>query len=267
MKSFYFLVLAFATVISLVNATFVFDINALKLNPKAMVSYDSEGAKNSVSEECKKEEENSEYSKKCMQELTLSSYKQVCPDFKSKFCQDFYNDPEPIKYYPECSKNPDYKILLQPNVIQSISKVYAQMCNMDEEGELCPFSKAALINQKNGGSFNNDDDTALQIIDDTCKSKACTESTIEMFKAYNTDLFNSMEDLSYSEGSYSYKEMSSPKKLIEVLESEECQSKQVKKAPANVQTDDDDDESNAITNKINAILLVSLMFMSLMVFH
>jgi len=156
--------------------------------------------------------------------------------------------------------------MLQPNVMQSLSKTYTQICSMDEEGDLCPFAKAILIGLKNGNS-NLDDETSIQIINDTCKSKACTESTIEFYKVYNTDLFNSLEDLSYTEGSYTYKEMSAPKELIELLESKECQSKQVMKAPANVKTDDNDDESNAITNKINVILLVSLMFMSLMVFH
>jgi len=121
---------------------------------------DEETFWNSISEECRKEYENSEYMK-CNPTINIINYKDACTDIKSESCQNFYNDP--LKYYPICKDIPKFSELFHPNLIKSLLQTYSILCQTDENGDLCPFSLSLMTN-----SDNND------VLNDQCKSKICT---------------------------------------------------------------------------------------------
>ncbi|KAG4106725.1 hypothetical protein H8356DRAFT_1417666 [Neocallimastix lanati (nom. inval.)] len=68
---------------------------------------------------------------------------------------------------------------------------------------------------------------ADKFIRDTCKSKICTNSTIEVCKKMTMDKLLAYENSPYTKGKFTYKELNSYKKIIEVLESEECKNENV----------------------------------------
>jgi len=204
------------------------------------VSIDSEETfKSSLSEECRIEYENSEYNI-CMPVITFTNYKDTCANIKTEKCQNFYNDP--LKYYPICKDIPKFTELYEPNIIKTALQSYDVFCQTNENGDLCPYSLSLMT--KVG------DSTVLQ---DQCKSKKCTESLLKVYKDINLDQYASLENSSYSTGSYSPQELNAKNNLISILESDECKSLHVENT-ANATND----TSNTITIKANKILLILL---------
>ncbi|ORX73460.1 hypothetical protein BCR32DRAFT_285620 [Anaeromyces robustus] len=189
-----------------------------------------------LAEECIKEIENSEYYNKCMPIMTISNYKKACSDIESEKCKTFYNDP--LKYFTVCNKFPEFNEIFQPLIFNDVIQGFKSKCLTDEKGDLCPYSLLLLTDT------NGEYDGAYEAISDTCKSKKCTDTLIEIFKQVNIDQYAAYENLSFTTGSYSYKDLNAIKKLISVLEDDKCKSEHV--------------TSNANYIKINDILLITL---------
>ncbi|ORX64897.1 hypothetical protein BCR32DRAFT_286774, partial [Anaeromyces robustus] len=136
--------------------------------------------------------QNSEISNNCIA-ITLSNYKEKCASIKSELCQTFYNDPNPLKYYPICSQFPQYKEYLQPSIINFFKQSFELECLTDENDNLCPYSLSKITKGDHSG-----------VLEDNCKSKKCTESTIKSLKNINIDQFAAYENLSFTSGSFSY---------------------------------------------------------------
>lgn len=180
------------------------------------VSVNQETLLSNFSEECAEEDKNSEYSIECMSPVTINNWKQTCSNIYSEKCQKFYIDEDKTKYYPICSKIPQFNELFKPLVFKNIVQKLELNCQTDENNELCPFSIYGIT--QTGG------DKAL---DDTCKSKKCTEELLNIYKNVSMDQLAAYENLSYTNGSLSYEELSVAKRLVSELESEECKSKHV----------------------------------------
>lgn len=225
-------------VLTVSTLSYANSINFLKLI-KRSVTFDEEAFINNLSEECINELDNSEYNNECMPEFTISNYKQVCQQIKSEKCQKFYNDPDKSKYYPICSKIPQYNEIFNPLVFKSAVQGLQLKCQFDENGELCPFSLYSIT--KTG---------ADEVLDDTCKSNKCTEELLEVYKDTNIDQLAALESSSFSTGNFSYEELSVNKYIITALKSEKCQSQHA--------------TSNASHTKTNTSLLISLLLLLLL---
>ncbi|ORX72566.1 hypothetical protein BCR32DRAFT_297224 [Anaeromyces robustus] len=195
------------SIISRVNST-----NISKLL-KRNIEFDEGTYYNSLSEECIEEDQHSEISNNCMPAITLSNYKEKCASIKSELCQTFYNDPNPLKYYPICSQSPQYQEYLQPNTLFFFKNFFELDCLTDENDNLCPFS----LSQITGGDHSG-------VLENNCKSKKCTESTLKLLKNFNNDQFKAYENLSFTSGSFSHEASTITNNLISNMESEECQS-------------------------------------------
>jgi len=113
---------------------------------------------------------------------------------------------------------------------------------MDEKDNLCPYSLYAITQS-----------CGKDAITDTYKSKKYTESLLNILKDVNlADTFGAYEDLSFNNnaGSASYDDLNSANKVISKLESDECKSSHA--------------TSDAITNKVNQFLLISLSLLLLL---
>ncbi|ORX83499.1 hypothetical protein BCR32DRAFT_291985 [Anaeromyces robustus] len=227
------------TIISRVNST-----NISKLL-KRDVEFDAEKFNNDLSEECLEEDRNSEITINCIPVFSLSNYKEKCASIKSELCQNFYKDPNLTKYYPICSKYPQYKEYFQPDIFDFFKQNYELSCLKDENDNLCPISLHKLTN----GDFSG-------ALEDNCKSKKCTESAIKILKNINVDQFAAYENLSFTTGTFSYETLNIHNSLISKMESDECK--------AMHSNNNDNDTSNAnsikINNNILLIMLVLLIF-------
>jgi len=185
--------------------------------------------------ECNNELKNSEIFNECMPTITLGNYKQKCQDIYSKKCQDFYNDSGKSKYFPICSKNNEFIEILQPIIfIGSVENLYNR-CFMDEQNNLCPYSLYVIT--KTGGK---------ESLYDTCKSEKCTNLLVEHVKKVNLDELAAYENLSFSNRKFTYQEIKTFKKIVDMLESDQCKSMHI--------------TSNGYTIKVNSILLFILSF-------
>ena len=218
------------------------------------------------SEECANESENSEYTNECMPIITISNYKKSCSDIKSEKCQNFFNDPS--KYFPICSKDPQFSEILQPIIFKDLTQGLYSKCLTDEEGNLCPYSIYAITETGEN-----------EALSDTCKSKKCTESLIEMLKQINIDQYAAYENLSFTTGSYTYQDLNAVKNIISTLESDKCKSSHVTSNTGKTDNTENigitenssskvnsGNTSGAFINSINPILLISL-FLLLLTFY
>ncbi|ORX59264.1 hypothetical protein BCR36DRAFT_453923 [Piromyces finnis] len=191
---------------------------------------------NLLSQECLEEDINSEYSNECMTTIiNINNYKEKCLVFKSEKCQTFYNDPDLSKYYPICTKDEQSKKVYNRVVFQSLINNVLSKCYMDENDELCPLSLFRITQP------NSPIDYPV-IINDTCKSKKCTDSFIEYMNKRTLESYSAYEELN-PDHKFSYDELNLPKQIISELEFEECKSMHI--------------TSNAITivNNYNIIFL------------
>jgi len=60
--------------------------------------------------------------------------------------------------------------------METVKLSFELKCQTDEEGNLCPFALSAIL--KGDGST---------VLDDTCKSKICTDSTIKVYQSVNLE--------------------------------------------------------------------------------
>jgi hypothetical protein len=177
---------------------------------KREVTYDSKTFNNNISEECKIESKNSEYNE-CLPKITLDNYRINCLNIKSEKCQEFYKNP--LNYYPICKNIPDFSNLFQPSMIKSMLQGYDIYCQTNENGDLCPFSINVLLKKDN-----------IDILNDQCKSKKCTESLLKIYKDITIDQYTTFENQSVTTGNYSEQELNEAKEIISKLESNECKS-------------------------------------------
>ncbi|ORX84804.1 hypothetical protein BCR32DRAFT_276774 [Anaeromyces robustus] len=234
------------SVISRVNST-----NISKLL-KRNIEFDAEKFYDNLSKECIEENQNSEISNNCIPSITLSNYKEKCASIKSELCQTFYNDPNLTKYYPICSQFPQYKEYFQPSIFNFFKQNYELDCLTDENDNLCPYFLFRITKGDTSG-----------VLENNCKSKKCTESTIKLLKNINIDQFAAYENLSFTSGSFSYESLTLPDTLISIMESDECKSMHSNNNNNN-SNNNNNDTSNAksikINNNILLIMLILLIF-------
>ncbi|ORX86655.1 hypothetical protein BCR32DRAFT_324855 [Anaeromyces robustus] len=211
---------------------------AYGVNIKRNISLDSNFSEK-LSEECIKEQENAENTE-CMEFITLSNYKQVCSNYKSEKCQKFYNDP--LSYFPLCKNDPIIKELYQPIGMETLQHMYDLECQKDEDGNLCPMSLSFITSSP-----------SHDVINDTCKSKLCTDSIIEICKKFNIEQFSYYENLPNTSGNFTYEELNAFKNIAKMLESDKCKALHVT-----------NDTSNAINIKSSNILLITLTLLLLL---
>eukprot|EP00833_Pecoramyces_ruminatium_P010977 jgi/Orpsp1_1/1185009/evm.model.c7180000091935.1 len=144
-----------------------------------------------------------------MTQVTLKNYKETCLSFKSEKCQNFYKDP--LKYFPICGDNPEIKQQYHPILLETAQLLYELKCQTDEKGELCPTALSSILHGNNN----------IFVLDDTCKSKICTESAIKIYKSFDKQLFSNLDILSATNETYSYSDLTKYKKIIKILESDE----------------------------------------------
>jgi len=207
---------------------------------KRTVTFDSDSFENSLSEECKTELDNSEYSI-CIYEIELDNYKNMCEENVKRKCRDVYENP--FKYFPICKNNINFYENYQPVLMKSIIQDKKLICTTDEKGKICPLSLYRL--RQNGDK--------IEAIFDNCKSKKCTESVINVFKDIDIEQYITYENLSITTGSFSYHELNSMNNLISILESDKCTSLH--------------DTSSTINIKINNILLISSLLLLIFIFY
>jgi len=213
------------------------------VNIKRGLSYDENAFLEGLSNECVEEQNNSGYDE-CLEKITTSNYKQVCSTLKTEKCQKFYTNP--LDYFPICKNEPQFVELFQPAIMETVKLSFELKCQTDEEGNLCPFALSAIL--KGDGST---------VLDDTCKSKICTDSTIKVYQSVNLEQISAYENLSSTSGRYSYDEINSFKRLVKMLESDECRSQHVTNV-SNV-------TSNASYININSSLLIFLILLLLII--
>jgi len=192
------------------------------------------------SDECMQEYSNSECNSECWPTITISNYKQACSNIKIEKCQNFFK--EPLKYYPICSKEPQFTEIFQPAVFNDLIQDLYSQCLTDEKDNLCPYSLYVITQSGEKDALT-----------DTCKSKKCTESLLNLLKDVNIDTFGAYENLSFNTRSYSYDDLNVVIKIVSKLESDECTASHA--------------TSDVITTKINQFLLISLSFLLLFVFY
>jgi len=219
--------------------------NCQFINIKKTVTYDEHTFMEGLSQECIEEQNNSEHNE-CLNLITVDNYKQMCSSYKTEKCQNFYKNP--LDYFPKCKDVPKIKEIYQPIIMENLKLSYELECQIDEEGNLCPMALSLIL--QNGG---------YEVLEDTCKSKICSDSAIKVLKNINLDQFSALENLSSTNGSFSYNEITSMKKVANFLESDECKYKQVKNTNNSKQ-----DTSNASYVKINKSLLISLILLLLL---
>jgi hypothetical protein len=196
----------------LINFVFINAYN-ININRRSNPTFDYDKFYEGLSDICIEEQDNSEYNE-CMENLNTDNYKQICSTFKSEKCQNFFNNP--LDYFPICKNDTNIKEYYQPAIMDYIKISYELICIYDENDNLCPFG-LSVITESGADKF----------IRDTCKSKICTNSTIEVCKKMTMDKLLAYENSPYTKGKFTYKELNSYKKIIEVLESEECKNENV----------------------------------------
>jgi len=208
----------------------------------------------SLSQECLEEELNSEYSNECMSTMVnISNYKEKCFIFKSEKCQTFYNDSDLSKYYPICTQDEQSKKIYNRMVFQTLIINVLSKCYTDENDELCPLSLFRITQPNTPIDYS-------VVVDDTCKSKKCTESFIEYLSKKTLESYSAFEELD-SNHKYSYNDINMPKQIISKLQSNECRSMHNTGKTDNI--GNSSNTSDAIINKTNNILLISLFLLLL----
>jgi len=234
MNIFIFYIILLLFIISNVNSN-----NVLSLFKRD----DSISTEYSSNKECLEERRNSKYFYKCIiPDINLSNYKEICLNITSEICQSFYNDSNPLQYFPICSPFAEFNQLFKPGIFQYIVNDFNSYCQTDENGETCPLSLFKL-------TLTDETTSSSTLLNDTCHSKKCTDSYIEYLKIkllYRDDFIKN------SNNQYSYDQLIAPKKVISQLESAECKSAHT--------------TSDAITTKINQFLLITLSLLLLSVF-
>ncbi|OUM68393.1 hypothetical protein PIROE2DRAFT_3998 [Piromyces sp. E2] len=196
-----------------------------------------------ISEECIEETDNSEYGNECMHIITIGNYKQSCTDIKTEKCQNFYNDPS--------------NETLQPLIFKDLVEGLYSKCLTDEEGNLCSYSIYAITQT-----------SQKEAISDTCKSKKCTDSLIEVLKKVNIDRYYAYENLSFTIGNYSYQDLNAVKNVLSILEFDKCKSSHVTSNTGNIVGNDTAaNASSTLTNKTNNILIILLSLVLLLIYH
>jgi len=113
-----------------------------------------------------------EQNKECVAALeTLSDLEQNCASYKSEKCQKFFTELVPT--VSSCG------IANGQLTVENVKKMLDSICATDENNKLCPV--IASINDSNSGKNVNEEEdyhkTYSKNINDTCKSKVCTDST------------------------------------------------------------------------------------------
>lgn len=109
------------------------------------------------------------------EKITFSNLESVCSAYKSEKCQNFFNSS--ISNIDSCSN--EVKTVLESvekTIKSNVSRIINLKCAKDENGNICPISNYVIANGDIPSDPNNPE--WKQAVDETCKSKACSEAFI-----------------------------------------------------------------------------------------
>jgi len=123
------------------------------------------------------------YEKECTIDLGASdvNYEEICQVYNTKACQELYN----INIYeiPECKSSEESVLTLLDSMLRITAVSLKTLCTKDENNKICPLHNFEAqipadedISDKEGIELIN------KALNDTCKSKVCTNAFIEYEK-------------------------------------------------------------------------------------
>ena len=118
------------------------------------------------------------------EQITFSNLESICSAYKSEKCQTFFNSS--ISSIPACSGEvKDVVNSVEKSIKLHVASVIDLKCAKDENGNICPISNYVIQN----GDIPSDpsDPNWQQAVQDTCKSKACSEAFINYTNTTNNN--------------------------------------------------------------------------------
>jgi len=110
------------------------------------------------------------------EKITLSNLDSICSAYKSDKCQNFFNSS--INSIEGCSSEASIIVTAVEKYIKlKVASVLNLKCAKDENGNVCPISNYVIQN----GDVPSDstDPNWQQAVQDTCKSKTCSDAFID----------------------------------------------------------------------------------------
>ena len=225
----------FNKLIVLIASTSFFSYNVNSKIIKREVKLDVNENNVEVDVSCQNELNNSVEYQECFNStITIDNYKQLCVTLTSNKCQQFFLNP--MANLPNCSHNYQFIELLSPSIMSSTNSNVKLICQTDEEGNLCPIAEDLF----------EDGQIKEKSIKNSCKSKNCVNTAIEVYSSLTKNLEN-MENLSITTGNNDVESKNNIAVIMDYLLSEECQNY----------------KSSASTIKVGTSLLFTLGFLFL----
>ncbi|OUM70123.1 hypothetical protein PIROE2DRAFT_56996 [Piromyces sp. E2] len=147
------------------------------------------------------------------------SFENVCEIVNSDKCKKFFEDP--ITIHEACNTE-----LRMKNVLENIKRYYDNgvnyYCQKDEKENLCPGAEQAIMILEK--YQNNDISDSIQILKNSCVSKACTNASINFIDYILTDSrdFNEFFIKRNETVPYTDNENNVFKETLSYLKSEQC---------------------------------------------
>jgi len=118
-----------------------------------------------------------------------------------------------MKSLPNC-KNTIIDQVLDESMIATIKSYMGIICQEDENGKICPMGELYISENESNG-------TLIEVIQNTCKSKKCKDTTIISLSS-SLDSSKNAENLSIVSGKVDKKEEENVRNMITYLKSNEC---------------------------------------------
>jgi len=121
------------------------------------------------------------------EKITFDNLDSICNNYKSENCQKVFKNG--VGKIDACSKEVNTIIdALEKVIALNVSNVIDLKCAKDENGNTCPIANYVIQN----GDVPSDpnDDKWKQAVDETCKSKSCSDAFINYSDASNNNPVN-----------------------------------------------------------------------------
>jgi len=204
-------------------------------------------------------------------EINKENIESTCATYNSDKCKKLMADG--VSSIPACSSLGKELSGLKDELIKLQKTTFGILCTKDEKGNLCPFAEYEL-NNPNFINFNiketddtktkteeekaKEEEATVSAINETCKSKICTDTLVEGYSTltkYEKELESKLNIKMKREFKLdkSLNDEQNLQKLFEYLKSEECTAQ----ATESNQTESNQ-TSNASTMKFRSAIIVSL---------
>ncbi|ORX75391.1 hypothetical protein BCR32DRAFT_329837, partial [Anaeromyces robustus] len=120
-------------------------------------------------------------------DVTKINYDEICKPLNDKKCIDFFN--KGLSELEGCKSYPKDQLEFSNKVVKFEYATLKFLCEKDEQGKDCPLS--TLVKDVSQSMDTNemiideqDEQEMAKLLDDTCKSKRCTENTVNFYDEY-----------------------------------------------------------------------------------